>query len=117
MRLKLKAFTKKAERPTSVTKIFVEYQSNYNGITMWVEVDGQIYSLTEAGDDDSCSDELCDIATPCSEAITEALYDDCDEDGEYQGEWSAVEEVVTREVKKAFGANVEVVVTEDGRST
>ena len=72
---------------TEPTKVHVEYQSNYNGCS--VKVNGVDYA------DDDFEDAVVDYAG-----------DDCDEDGEYMGDVSNVEEFAENYAKKKYGDDV-----------
>lgn len=59
-------------------RIVVTYQSNYNGVS--IEDVEREDDLAEHPDR-----EIAKAAEQCADEITNALYDDCDRDGYYQG--------------------------------
>lgn len=109
--LRKQAAPKKANAP--LTAITATYHSNYNGLSLMAEVNGERYGLQ----DDYPDPEVRRIAEECAEEILGGLVDDCDEDGEFQGDLGDAQELIELTVKKYFGGGVEVLFEEDGFST
>jgi hypothetical protein len=94
-------------------KIFARYCANYNGFYMWTEVDGEQIDL----DDEHPDPAIVQKAEEVNNAVCSTLYEDCDEDGHYEGPDDEAIRVATEEIKKAFGDHVEVHVKIDNFSS
>lgn len=85
-----------------VKKVKVTYQSNYNGCSVSFENDLPMNTVE---------------ADRVIVDVTDLAYDDCDEDGVYQGDIDEVKEFAVQSVKKHFGDDVDVIFEEDSSST
>jgi hypothetical protein len=56
---------------------------------------------------------MCTLASVCENEIVERLFDECDEDGYYEGGTILLNDVITSIVKNVYGNNVEVVIELD----
>ena len=92
----------------AILKITATYCANYNGAL-----------LTADGCDDlECHTDsvISATASKCVERIVNTLFEDCDEDGEYQGDEDDIHSVITHAVKMHFG-DIEVAINIDGFSS
>lgn len=91
---------------TDKTKIKVEYQSRYNGCTIYDVADSQ-----------RLEDEMPIKLAELEEKVAAFAYQFCDDDGEFEGDMSVVEAFAIATVKDHFGASVEVEFEEDSISS
>lgn len=87
--------------------ITATYCTNYNGLTL----------ADEEGDmEDHPNKDIEQKASLCSGEIVDALHDECDDDGEFQGDEEEAAEFITKTVHKFF-PDVNVVVKFDNFSS
>ena len=77
--------------------IEVMYHANYNGASIVGTIGGQ-----DITDEDPRSQQ-------CIDTIVTALYEDCDEDGYFCGDWQEAANMIVNTVIVNFGADVDVV--------
>ena len=80
-------------------KILIQYQTNYNGVSV---------------ESDHPFDE--DIVEQFINDVSEKMVGECDEDGEWDGDEDEAIEMITKSINEHFG-DVEVVVTFDNVSS
>lgn len=78
--------------------INVTYQSNYNGCHIWDVEEDQKYN-------NACN------------SISSALFNDCDEDGQFVGNETRATKFIIQTIKDVYGADVQVNVEFDWEST